>query len=105
MQGCDECVSLLLRAGADVTSVNDSGNHFLVPVCNCFAILTNLIKLLFCAILTILVHLEGKSALGLAADHARMEDFLEIAGSLVIAGCRGTDKDWAILGFDFQLKV
>ena len=60
-----------------------------------------------CAIFTILVtlvFLEGKSALGLAADHARMEDFLEIAGSLVIAGCRGTDKDWAILGFDFQLK-
>ena len=41
---------------------------------------------------------EGKSALGLAADHAKMEDFLEIAGSLVIAGCRGTEKDWAILG-------
>merc|ERR1712150_438207 len=63
LQGNEECLSLLLRSGADVTSVNDS----------------------------------GKSALGLAADHAKMEDFLEIAGSLVIAGCRGTEKDWAIL--------
>jgi len=71
LQGSDECVSLLLRAGADVTSVNDS----------------------------------GKSALGLAADHARMEDFLEIAGSLVIAGCRGTDKDWEILGKYPQKKL
>merc|ERR1719234_2119229 len=70
-KGSDECVSLLLRAGADVTSVNDS----------------------------------GKSALGLAADHARMEDFLEIAGSLVIAGCRGTDKDWEILGKYPQKKL
>merc|ERR1712192_367754 len=65
LQGSDECVSLLLRAGADVTSVNDS----------------------------------GKSALGLAADHARMEDFLEIAG------CRGTDKDWEILGKYPQKKL
>merc|ERR1712203_445684 len=71
LQGSDECVSLLLRAGADVTSVNDS----------------------------------GKSALGLSADHALMEDFLEIAGSLVIAGCRGTDKDWAILGKYPQKKL
>merc|ERR1712203_301991 len=71
LQGSDECVSLLLRAGASVNSVNDS----------------------------------GKSALGLAADHARMEDFLEIAGSLVIAGCRGTDKDWAILGKFPQKKL
>ena len=72
-----------------------------------FAIFRNLANLYMtgCAILTSLVHfkvyffhLEGKSALGLAADHARMEDFLEIAGSLVIAGCRGTDKDWDILG-------
>ena len=57
--------------------------------CTINAILTMVVTLVF---------LEGKSALGLAADHARMEDFLEIAGSLVIAGCRGTDKDWAILG-------
>ena len=30
LQGSDECVSLLLRAGASVTSVNDSGNLFLI---------------------------------------------------------------------------
>jgi len=34
-----------------------------------------------------------------------MEDFLEIAGSLVIAGCRGTDKDWEILGKYPQKKL
>jgi len=71
LQGSNECMSLLLRAGAEIATVNNS----------------------------------GKSALGLAADHTRMEDFLEIAGTLVIAGCRGTDKDWAILGQYPQKKL
>ena len=41
----------------------------------------------------------------MAADHTRMEDFLEIAGTLVIAGCRGTDKDWAILGWKKKFET
>ena len=40
---------------------------------------------------------SGKTSLGLAADHVRMEDFMEIASNLVLAGCVGSDEDWEVL--------
>eukprot|EP00091_Calanus_sinicus_P000772 TRINITY_DN10709_c0_g1_i1.p1 TRINITY_DN10709_c0_g1~~TRINITY_DN10709_c0_g1_i1.p1 ORF type:complete len:211 (-),score=44.24 TRINITY_DN10709_c0_g1_i1:106-738(-) len=40
---------------------------------------------------------SGKSSLGLAATHCRMESFIDICNQLVGAGCTGTDKDWDVL--------
>ena len=40
---------------------------------------------------------SGKTSLGLAADHARLEDFMEISANLVAAGATGTDQDWEVL--------
>ena len=40
---------------------------------------------------------SGKTSLGLAADHVGMEDFMEIASNLVLAGCVGSDQDWEVL--------
>jgi len=40
---------------------------------------------------------SGKTALGLTADHVGMEQFMEIIGHLVSAGCVGTDQDWEVL--------
>ena len=39
----------------------------------------------------------GKSSLGLAADHASLESFLEICSNLVGAGWAGSDQDWKLL--------
>ena len=40
---------------------------------------------------------SGKTSLGLAADHASMEDFMEISSNLVAAGATGTEQDWEVL--------
>ena len=40
---------------------------------------------------------SGKTSLGLAADHVRLEDFMEICSNLVAAGATGTDQDWEVL--------
>ena len=40
---------------------------------------------------------SGKSSLGLAADHAEMGDFMDIAANLVTAGLTGTPGDWEVL--------
>ena len=40
---------------------------------------------------------SGKTSLGLAADHARMEDFMDICSNLVAAGATGTEQDWEVL--------
>ena len=40
---------------------------------------------------------SGKTSLGLAADHVGMDDFMEIASNLVLAGCVGSDQDWEVL--------
>ena len=40
---------------------------------------------------------SGKTSLGLAADHASMENFMEISGNLVAAGATGTEQDWEVL--------
>ena len=40
---------------------------------------------------------SGKTSLGLAADHARMDDFMDICSNLVAAGSTGSDQDWEVL--------
>ena len=40
---------------------------------------------------------SGKTSLGLAADHAEMGDFMDIAANLVTAGVTGTPGDWEVL--------
>ena len=40
---------------------------------------------------------SGKTSLGLAADHASFDQFMEICTNLVAAGATGTDQDWEVL--------